>query len=241
MRRVLILCALALLVVPAAAAGPPKGGVTSVAQGQGLFEANCSRCHGSLGEGIAHQGPSLRGVGAIAADFYLRTGYMPLSSPHQQPSRSRVLFSEQQLQALVGFVASLGNGPSIPTPQWRTASIAAGQKLFTTNCAGCHQIVARGGVVTGARVPELSRATPRQIAEAVRIGPYLMPRFSPKAITPTQLNDVVAYVQYTDHADNRGGWSIGDLGPWPEGLVTWLLAGSVLVALCLVFGRRART
>src|SRR5581483_8308051 len=140
--------------------------------------------------GIAHQGPSLRGVGAIAADFYLRTGYMPLSSPHQQPSRSRVLFSEQQLQALVGFVASLGNGPSIPTPQWRTASIAAGQKLFTTNCAGCHQIVARGGVVTGARVPELSRATPRQIAEAVRIGPYLMPRFTNRELSATQVNDI---------------------------------------------------
>ena len=26
-------------------------------------------------------GPSLRGVGALAADFYLRTGYMPLAAP----------------------------------------------------------------------------------------------------------------------------------------------------------------
>lgn len=241
MRRVLTVAGLALALAPASVAGTPATGVTAVARGQGLFEANCSRCHGSIGEGIRNQGPPMRGVGAIAADFYLRTGYMPLANPHQQPTRSRVLFSEQQLRALVGFVASLGPGPAIPTPQWRTASVPAGQKLFSDHCAGCHQIVARGGVVTGARVPELSRATPRQIAEAVRVGPYLMPRFSPKAITPTQLNDIVAYVRYTDHADNPGGWSLGDLGPWPEGLVSWLLGGSILVALCMVFGRRARS
>jgi ubiquinol-cytochrome c reductase cytochrome c subunit len=101
--------------------------------------------------------------------------------------------------------------------------------------------MARGGVATGARVPPLTQATPREVAEAVRVGPYLMPRFTASELTPTQLNDVVAYVQYTKHPDDRGGWSLGDLGPWPEGMVTWLLAGSVLVALCCVFGRRART
>ena len=231
MRAVLTLVLLAALAAPAA----------SAADGKSLFDANCSRCHGSLGQGLPNQGPSLRHAGALAADFYLSTGYMPLSDPHDQPSRSRVLFTQSQLRALVAYVASLGHGPPVPTPQWRTAGIAAGQKLFVDHCAGCHQIVARGGVVTGARVPPLTDATPRQVAEAVRVGPYLMPHFSTKAITPTQLDDIVAYVQYAKHPDNAGGWSIGDLGPWPEGMVAWLLAGAVLVALCCVFGRRART
>ena len=49
-----------------------------------------------------------------------------------------------------------------------------------------------------------------------------MPRFSPTAISTTQLDDLIAYVDYTKHPDDAGGWSIGHLGPWPEGLVTWL-------------------
>jgi ubiquinol-cytochrome c reductase cytochrome c subunit len=165
---------------------------------------------------------------------------MPLDNPQQQPSRSRPLFSEQELRALVGYVGSLGQGPAIPQPQWQSASVSAGMKLFTDHCAGCHQIAARGGYVTGARVPPLDQATPRQIAEAVRLGPYLMPRFSTRAIDATQLNDIVAYVQYSDHPDDRGGWSIGRIGPWPEGMVAWLLATSVLVGVCTLVGRRVR-
>jgi ubiquinol-cytochrome c reductase cytochrome c subunit len=229
MRTVLTLALFLALASPALAA-----------DGKSLFDANCSKCHGSPGRGLAGKGPPLEHTGALAADFYLRTGYMPLAASDDQPARSRVLFSEPQIRALVGYLASLGSGPPIPTPNWQTASVAAGQKLFADDCAGCHQIAARGGVVTGARVPPLAQATPREVAEAIRIGPYLMPRFSAGMITPVQVNDIVAYVQYTKHPDNAGGWAIGDLGPWPEGMVTWLLAAAVLVAMCCVFGRRRK-
>lgn len=230
MRAVLVIALAVVFATPALAAN-----------GKTLFDANCSRCHGSLGRGLPDKGPSLAHAGPGAADFYLRTGYMPLQDPHDQPARTRVLFTEGQLRALVRYVASLGGGPSIPAPHWQTASVAAGQKLFADHCAGCHQIVAQGGVVTGARVPPLDQATPRQIAEAIRVGPYLMPRFSAKAITTAQVDDIVAYVQYTKHPQDPGGWAIGYLGPWPEGIVAWLLAAAVLVALCCAFARRART
>jgi ubiquinol-cytochrome c reductase cytochrome c subunit len=217
------------------------GSPAIAADGKGLFAENCSRCHGGIGNGIRNKGPSLAHAGPAAADFYLRTGYMPLAASHDQPSRSRVLFDQQQLRALVRYVSSLGTGPPIPTPHWQTASVASGEKLFGDHCAGCHQIVARGGVVTGARVPPLDDATPRQIAEAIRVGPYLMPRFTAHAISAAQVADIVAYVQYTHHPDDPGGLAIGYLGPWPEGVVTWLIAAAALVALCLVFSRRART
>ena len=148
------------------------------------------------------------------------------------------MLTEAEIRALVGYVASLGHGPPIPTPH--PGSVPAGQRLFTDHCAGCHQAVAQGGYVTGARVPPLTDATDRQIAEAVRIGPYLMPRFSTKQITPAQLNDIVAYVDYTKHPDDPGGWAIGHLGPWPEGAVTWLLAAAALVGICTLLGRRLR-
>ena len=232
MTRALAITALAAL----ALAGPAQA-----ADGKSLYAANCSRCHGAKGNGLAGLAPSLRDAGALGADFYLRTGYMPLDDPHTQPWRSRVLFSEQELRALIGYVASLGHGPAVPHPQWRTANVAAGLKLFTEHCAGCHQIVARGGYVTGARVPALDRASPTQIAEAVRQGPFLMPRSSAKAITERQLADLVAYVQYAKHPNDRGGWALGHLGPWPEGMVTWLLAAGVLVAVCTMFARRVRS
>ena len=240
MKRLLPILVL-ILAAPAHAATPPEGVVANVTQGKSLYAANCSRCHGARGQGLPQQGPSLKDVGALGADFYVRTGYMPLDDPHAQPWRTRVLFSEQEVRSLVSYVAKIGPGPRIPSPQWQSASVAAGRKLFAESCAGCHQIAIAGGVLPGARIPPLNQATPRQVAEAVRIGPYLMPKFSPKAITPVQLNDIVAYVQYAKHPDDRGGWAIGHLGPWPEGMVTWLLAASVLVATCLVIGRRLKT
>ena len=87
-------------------------------------------------------------------------------------------------------------------------------------------------------MPPLEDATPTQIAEAVRIGPYLMPRFSQKDISDAQLDSIIRYVQYAKNPDDRGGWALGHLGPFPEGMVTWLLAGSLLVALSLAIGKR---
>ena len=229
----------------------------AVAHGHALFGQYCAACHGSNGEGITHGrtiggaeqriqeqqqgiGPSLRGVGALAADFYLRTGYMPLHRIGDQPRRARVLFTEAQIRELVAYVASLGTGPAIPKPHPERGNLAAGLHLFTDHCAGCHQVVAQGGVVTGALPPPLEDATDVQIAEAVRIGPYVMPTFSTKAITNAQLDSIVRYVDWAKHPDNRGGWSIGDVGPVPEGLVTWFLAAVVLVALCMVIGKKLK-
>jgi ubiquinol-cytochrome c reductase cytochrome c subunit len=239
---------LALVCVPCAAAS--TSGVTHVRVAPGtppvqwgaqLFGANCIRCHGPEGEGLPDLGPPLRDVGALAADFYLRTGSMPLANPHDQPRRSRVLFSKQELAALVEYVASLGTGPRIPQPTPTRGSLADGQALFTEHCAGCHQIVAQGGYVTNAVAPPLNRATSVEIAEAVRIGPYLMPRFPPRQIDDRQLDSIIRYVLYARHPDDRGGWALGHVGPVPEGLVTWFIAIVLLIGTCAVIGQRIRS
>lgn len=260
----LIALAVALLAAAAttgpARAQPPSGivrpsseaGLTPQQLGAQLFAGNCASCHGGAGEGvplptaangagnIRGAGPPLIGVGQQAADFYLRTGYMPLAAADQQPTRRPVRFSEPELQVLIQYVGSLGPGPSIPAPHPTTTQVGRGFTLFTEHCAGCHQAVAEGGVVTGARVPALKQATPTQIAEAVRIGPYLMPRFSRTAISDSDLDAIIAYVQAVKRPDDAGGWGIGHIGPVPEGMVTWLIAGTVLVAVCVVIGRRYR-
>lgn len=243
-------------VVSTAAAAPPVPG-TPAARGNVLYGRNCLACHGANGEGIYHprpgsagfgphriqrlqngMGPSLRGVGALAADFYLRTGYMPLPRVGIQPRRARVLFSEQEIRDLIAYVASLGPGPPIPTPHPERGSLSQGLRLFTNHCAGCHQIVAEGGYVTGAVPPPLEDATNTQIAEAVRIGPYVMPTFTRKSISDRQLDSIIRYVDYAKHPDDRGGWAIGHIGPVTEGLVTWFIAAVAIVALCTVIGKR---
>lgn len=217
---------LALVLAPAAAAG-------QVRQGQHLYGEYCLKCHST---GMA---PSLHGVGALAADFYLTTGYMPLHHIGAQPHRSRQLLGDQQVRALVAYIASFG-GPPIPSPHPEDGDLSVGQHLFTENCAGCHQVVAQGGYVTGALPPPLEDETPLQVAEAVRIGPYVMPRFSKEQISDRQLDSIVRYVEWTKDPPHPGGWPLGYLGPIPEGLVAWFLGALALVLLCLVIGKRLR-
>jgi ubiquinol-cytochrome c reductase cytochrome c subunit len=231
MRRVLaIALAVALLSAGPAAAATPKGGLAGY--GYHLYGEYCARCHST---GL---GPSLHGVGALAADFYLRTGFMPLRRIGEQPLPQPRLLGDHQIRALVAYVASFG-GPPVPKPQPARGSLSQGLHLFTEHCAGCHQVVARGGYVTGAMPPPLNQGTtPLEVAEAVRIGPYVMPKFSRRAISDRELDSIVRYVEFADKPSHPGGWGLDFLGPVTEGLVTWFVAIPLLLGLCLVIGRR---
>jgi ubiquinol-cytochrome c reductase cytochrome c subunit len=261
--RLLLALAVAAAVLPATAAGsiPPPYGVVQpkappstplVQLGAQLYAGNCSICHGPNGIGFVHaptvhignsvlgRGPDLRGVGEQAPDFYLRTGRMPLGSIEDEPSRATPVFSDHQIRALVAYVGSLAPGPAIPHPHPEEGRVNKGLRLFTDHCAGCHQVVAEGGYVTGGIAPELKEVTPTQIAEAVRIGPYVMPTFSEKALSDSELDDIIAYIQYAKSPRDEGGWDLGHIGPIPEGLVAWLLASAVIVAFCVVLAKRLK-
>lgn len=239
-----------VLVLLALAASPASG--ASVERGAKLYAGACISCHGPNGAGVLSYGPKrgaggiqglgppLRGVGALAADFELRTGYMPLRNPFDQPTRRRPLFTGSQIDDLVAYIASLGKGPAIPKPHPERGSLSKGLELFRDNCAGCHQIAGKGGIVKGARVPSLDDSPPVEIAEAVRLGPYLMPSFSKRRLSDGELDSIIRYVEYTKRPKDEGGWSIGHIGPVPEGMVTWLMAGLALVAVAIVIGRRVK-
>src|SRR5207302_1001346 len=133
-RRIILVLAITLLGAAGLAQAQPQSGIVrptsepsnpSVRLGAELYAGNCATCHGIDGSGvkaprrgaggILGAGPSLRQAGALAADFYLRTGYMPLSSIHDQPGPDRVLLSDKEIRSLVAYVAALGQGPSIPS------------------------------------------------------------------------------------------------------------------------------
>jgi ubiquinol-cytochrome c reductase cytochrome c subunit len=213
------------------------GSPASIAQGRALFASSCSACHGIGAEGIRGRGPSLHGVGALAADFYLQTGRMPLPSPRVQPQRSRPAFGQPQIRALVSYIASFG-GPSIPVVSPSRGSLADGQRLFSLDCAGCHTVQGQGGIVTGAIAPSLNQATSTQVAQAIRIGPYVMPRFGEQQLSTGQVDSLARYVQTLRRPDDRGGWGIGRIGPIPEGMVAWLLAAASLLLIARLIGER---
>jgi ubiquinol-cytochrome c reductase cytochrome c subunit len=218
---------------------PAAGNPALVQRGSDLFAQSCAGCHGEDLRGRKGQGPSLRGVGAAAVDFYVSTGRMPLADPTDEPVRADPEFSRRDIQALVAYVSGFG-GPAIPAVDPDRGDVARGKEAFTESCAGCHQVLGRGGIVTGAFVPAVSDATPRQLAEAVRVGPYLMPPFGERQIDQRELDDIAAYVRASRHPDDRGGWGIGNIGPVPEGMIAWLLAGLVLLGVVRLLGERAR-
>ncbi len=245
---------------PAVPGGPPSGGPTApakspdppgpgdptqtfpgspalIAQGYNLYQDTCSSCHGIALGGTPGVAPSLRGVGAGPVDFYLSTGRMPLENPREEPERAGPLFSRNQISALVAYVSSFG-GPPAPSANPAWGDLALGFHQFTLNCAGCHQIVARGGLTLGAFVPDLEQATALQVAEAVRMGPYVMPHFDYHQIDQHQLDSLARYVLWTQHPDNAGGWGIGNIGPIPEGMVAWFLALAAMVLVARLIGER---
>lgn len=220
-------------------AWPLAGGAATgpAAEGRALFVEGCSTCHGLDARGVPGLGPSLHGVGAQAADFYLRTGRMPLDKPGNQPLRSKPHYAPAQIDALVAYVASLG-GPPVPVVEPERGNLSRGQRVYAEFCAGCHQAAGAGGIVTGGIPPELHSATPTQVAEAVRIGPYLMPAFTDRQIDDRALDDLARYVEYTKEPRDDGGWALGHVGPVAEGMVTWLLGLVALLLFTRLLGER---
>jgi ubiquinol-cytochrome c reductase cytochrome c subunit len=210
-----------------------------IAEGRQLYVEGCSSCHGIDAKGVDSQGPSLVGVGAASVDFYLRTGRMPLAQPGNQPERAQQAYPDDQVEALDAYIGSLG-GPPIPAVDPSAGSISRGAELFGSSCAGCHSITGEGGVVVGGLAPELHEATPTEVAEAVRIGPYLMPSFDRDQISDQDLDSIARYVdEAVQHPDDRGGWGIGHLGPVPEGLIAWAVAVAVLLVVARLIGERS--
>lgn len=255
-RRIATL-ALALLLGAFAAVGlakPPtsesdihhtRGGSKSEASlqqtGQRLFEEACSSCHGFDGGGVPGQGPSLRGAGEAAADFYLRTGRMPLDQVGEEPLRGEPRYSDAEIRALDVYVGSLGAGPPIPVVRPERGSLSEGSRLFTESCAGCHGTGGKGGVAIGAYAPPLGESTPTEVGEAIRVGPYVMPRFSEAQLDAADLDSIARYVQLTQEPEDAGGLGIGHIGPVPEGLVAWLAAIAALLLVARLIGERSES
>ena len=220
-----------------------------VEEGKALFDFTCSSCHGLSGEGSS-SGPSLIGVGAASVDFQMGTGRMPAARLEAQIPARQVQYSQDQINAVAAYIASLSAGPAIPDPdQYSTdglseEEIARGGALFRANCSACHGIVGGGGAMPdGKFAPSLLNTTNVHIYEAMRTGPQQMPTFSKAVIPDESVREIIGYLNQAHDQPNHGGLTMGDAGPVSEGFWAFVIGigGLAIVAgwICKK-GARAR-
>ncbi len=221
------------LVTSSAAASTSSTASATVEEGEKLFLANCSSCHGQGAVGTT-DGPTLVGVGAAAVDFQVGTGRMPMAASGPQAEAKPVQFTAEQIEALALYVATLGEGPGIPTEEYLTGDgdVALGAELFRINCAMCHNVAGAGGALTqGKFAPDLKNVDPAHVYEAMVTGPQDMPVFNDLNISPEEKANIISYLEYLNDNPSPGGFELGSLGPVSEGLFVWIFALGAIVAV----------
>jgi ubiquinol-cytochrome c reductase cytochrome c subunit len=261
---VVVLIALALLLVGGlySALSPREAQATTatasaddIEEGKKLFLANCATCHGINAEGGAQlpdgsgAGPSLIGVGAASVDFQVGTGRMPLAqSGAQAPEVDKIRFSQEQIDQMAAYIASLAPGPAIPTAEQLDTSdlteeqIARGAAIFRTNCAMCHNSQGKGGALTaGKYAPDLTGVSDKHIYEAMVTGPQSMPVFNDNNISPEDKTAIIAWLtnENGDVRPDPGGLTLGSLGPVSEGLVAWIAGIGLLIGCSVWLGMKS--
>jgi len=262
---VVVLIALALLLVGGlyaalaprqAEASTATASADDVETGKKLFLANCATCHGlnAQGGGVTtngdtpqNPGPSLIGVGAAAVDFQVGTGRMPLQqSGPQAPKVNKIRFSQDQIDAMAAYIASLAPGPAMPTQEVLDVSgisdqqLARGAAIFRTNCAMCHNFAGKGGALTeGKYAPSLDGSSAKHIYEAMVTGPQSMPVFNNTTISTEDKTAIIAWLTQDAKRPDPGGLTLGSVGPVSEGLLAWIGGIGLLIGCSVWLGMKS--
>ncbi|MGM1016583.1 MAG: c-type cytochrome [Actinomycetota bacterium] len=205
----------------------------TVEDGEKLFQANCATCHGLDLQGTAN-GPSLYGVGALATEFQVSTGRMPLQMQGPQAPQKPAQFTEEQILAMSSYVQSVAPGPDFPDDHILDGEgdVSNGAELFRINCAMCHNVAGAGGALTeGKYAPALSETSALHIYAAMVTGPQNMPVFGDMNLSDEDKRDIISALIYQQEAVQVGGFTLGSLGPVSEGLFIWIFGIGALVAI----------
>ncbi len=205
----------------------------TVEDGQKLFQANCATCHGLDLQGSS-DGPSLFGVGAMAVDFQVATGRMPMQMQGPQAPQKPVQFTDEQIAAMAAYVQSVAPGPEVAEGRVLDGEgdVSHGAELFRINCAMCHNVAAAGGALTeGKYAPPLAGVEPRHIYAAMVTGPQNMPVFNDMNLSPEDKRDIISSLLYMEQNPTPGGFTLGSLGPVSEGLFIWIFGIGGLIGI----------
>lgn len=234
---------------PESDASTAAASATQIEEGRELFAIGCSSCHGLGGEGAVLEdgttlGPSLIGVGAASVDFQVGTGRMPASGPSAQiPAKRDPLYSQERIDELAAYVASLAPGPAVPNEEQYDPALgdpARGSELYRSNCAACHNTSGQGGALTeGKYAPNLTGVKPVHIYEAMLTGPQSMPVFGEETLRSEDKRDIIAFLVDIREEPNPGGLGIGRAGPVNEGLWGWVVGIGALIGAAVWIGAKS--
>ena len=125
--------------------------------GETIFTAVCSSCHGANGRGMRFPGlvpnPSITNPDFLelaSDDFLLQTIRSGRPGRPMLPWGERENgFTDDEIRLVIEFIRQLGgNVQAQPDPKpkiWATGDAALGGALFASNCSGCHGKNAVGG------------------------------------------------------------------------------------------------
>jgi len=240
------------VVAPDSATAESDASVSQIEAGRQLFVVGCASCHGLNAEGVTtagtdgepgNYGPSLIGVGAAAVGFQMETGRMPLARSGPQAPRNQQTYTDEEIEQIAAYVASLAPGPARPSEKdvdWQSVDeegIARGGEFFRTNCTACHNSVGAGGALPSGRyAPSLKDVEPIHLYEAMLTGPQQMPVFSDEVLTPQDKREIIAYVKTVQQQGNDGGIGGGGLGPVVDGMFMWIIGLGILTGFAVWIG-----
>lgn len=223
------------------ASGPERGSL--------LYSQYCAECHGASGRGAevpeyGGEAPALlpevnENISVAYLDLVMSTGRMPpAGSPYDNRER-RVVFDAEERADIISWMVQEFDVPG-EIPEVGEGSAARGQEVWAANCAHCHGATGQGGVAgAGAWTPSVVDKTAVEIAEAIRVGPFQMPRFDEDLISDSEVADVVAFMESVEEEPATPILGLVELNPvYASGFVI-ALAVLLLVSLVWIGGRPA--
>lgn len=198
-------------------------------EGQQLYIEQCSGCHGPGGQGT-EWGPEILADGAAGSHFWMATGRMPIRRPEDRIEPQRPTLAPDQIEAITRHVANLTDARPIPDISPEEGDVGEGSVLYVRHCAACHGTTGVGGAIVRARnATSILDVDTLLVAEAVRTGPGAMPLFEEEALSESELDSLLAYIELLQEGVSPGGWQLGRWGPVAEGAAAWLVGIGVAV------------
>lgn len=149
---------------------------------------------------------------------------------------------------LYAGASAISQAQASTTPDGYTSGqVDEGERLFVANCATCHGMNAEGTddgpslVGVGAASVDFQVGTGRMPMQMS--GPQAIdtdPVFNEANIPPSDTRDIMTYLQTLDTQGSPGGFSLGSLGPVPEGLLIWTLGLALVIASMVWLTSRAK-
>lgn len=182
--------------------------------GETVYLAFCSGCHGERGEG--RQAPGAVTFPAIAnpdlhrlvSDDYLIAAVSKGRQGRRMPAWGEMDggLTPEEIRAAVDHLRRLSGPPRAPDPKparWLQADAEAGDRIYAASCAGCHGVIGQGDEAPALRDPVLlSEATDTFLVETIAGGRRgtAMPAFSePSTVHPTlsrsEIESVAAFLR----------------------------------------------